>query len=90
MENWVTEAMAALDNTATPEQALKVMQPIVDASVDPEFARELILRLAAAPKDLADSAAETEESSGTTEESTPTGPNTSGSSPTSSTSQPQS
>lgn len=90
VENWVTEAMAALDNTATPEQALKVMQPIVDASVDPEFARELILRLAAAPKDLADSAAETEESSGTTEESTPTGPNTSGSSPTSSTSQPQS
>jgi hypothetical protein len=90
VESWVTEAMAALDDTATPEQALIVMQPIVDAAVDAEFARELILRLAAAPKDTAASSAETEGPSGPTEESTPTAPSTSDSSPTSSTSLPQS
>ena len=85
VESWVTEAMGALDDTATPEQALIVMQPIVDAAVDPEFARELILRLAAAPKDPADSA-EAKGSNGPTGESTPTESDTSASSPTSSTS----
>ena len=89
VESWVTEAMGALDDMATPEQALIVMQPIVDAAVDAEFARDLILRLAAAPKDPAVSSVETEAPSGKTEASTPTGPDTSASSPTSSTSQPQ-
>ncbi|MEU2233164.1 hypothetical protein [Streptomyces vietnamensis] len=89
VEQWVTEAIAAVDDGVTPEQALLVLQPIVDAAVDPEFARELILRLAAAPKDPADSAAETAGLSEKTRASTPIEPGTSDSSPTSSTSQPQ-
>ncbi|MFH8627750.1 hypothetical protein ACH4A8_38685 [Streptomyces vietnamensis] len=88
IEQWVTEAIGAIDDIATPEQALLVLQPIIDAAVDAEFARELILRLHAAPKDQAD-AAESGAPSEKTGASTPTEPGTSDSSPTSSTSQPQ-
>lgn len=88
-EEWAIDAIRSVDDGATPEQVLLVMNPIIDASIDPDFARELILRLHAAPKDQADSPAETEGPSEKTEESTPTEPDTSASSPTSSTSQPQ-
>lgn len=84
IKHWVTEAVGALDDITTPEQALIVLQPIVDAAVDAEFARSLITQLVTAPKDPADNA-ETEALSEKTEESTPTEPDTSASSPTSST-----
>ena len=86
IKEWATEAVAAIDDGATPEQTLLVLRPIIDAAVDPEYARELILKLAAAPKDPAGGDEETEHPSGQTEESTPTGASTSGSSLTSSTS----
>ena len=89
VKEWATESFAAIDDGATPEQVLLVLRPIIDASVDPEYARELILQLATAPKDPAD-ADETEGPSDPTEESTPTGTSTSASSLTSSTSPPQS
>ncbi|MFD7978896.1 hypothetical protein [Streptomyces sp. NPDC059071] len=90
VKEWATESFAAIDDGATPEQVLLVLRPIIDASVDPEYARELILQLATAPKDPAATADETQGPSDPTEESTPTGASTSASSPTSSTSQAQS
>ncbi|MFI8962047.1 hypothetical protein ACIGO8_08020 [Streptomyces sp. NPDC053493] len=90
VEQWATEAVAAIDEGIAPEAVLIALHPIVDAACDPDFARELILRLAAAPKDPAATADETAGPSGPTEESTPTGASTSDSSPTSSTSQPPS
>ncbi|MGW4703269.1 hypothetical protein [Streptomyces sp. NPDC004285] len=67
VEQWATEAIGALDDIATPEQALVFLQPIIDAAVDADFARDLITRLVTAPKDPADDAAETEDLSEKTE-----------------------
>lgn len=52
VEEWATEAITkAPDNDLTPEQMLQALTFIVDVAADQEHARDLILRLAAAPKD---------------------------------------
>lgn len=75
IEEWVTRALERVPDGLTPEQILQALHMVVSAAADQEHARELILRLAAAPKDPVPDA-ETQGPIGPTEGSMPTVPST--------------